>query len=270
MAAPDPDAAATAWAAILSGEPDGDVIRLGDDTSIHVVEGPDHGLVEMRLDASPELTETAARAGGETREDGVLLRDPEGWRMQFSSVAEVKPAVVDRAMLSHCTLLSPDPMAQCEWWQTVGFLLSETIGEIFGWMRPNPIHHSLAFARGGAPGIQHLAVELPDANALIAAVDALVAAGEQVEFGPGRHIAGGNLFAYVRDRRGIRWELCAELERWSPDEPARRHPAEMRTRSINTFGPRPPASFIEQPGGPGPLLESAEVDAISDQATRPA
>jgi catechol 2,3-dioxygenase-like lactoylglutathione lyase family enzyme len=253
MAAPDPDAAAAAWAAILAGEADAATIRLGDDTSIVVVDGPHHGLVEMRFDASPELAEAAVRAGGEAAEDGVIVRDPEGWQMRFMPVDAVAPAVVEGAMLSHCTLLSPEPMAQCRWWQTAGFRLSETIGEIFGWMRPNPIHHSLAFARGDATGIQHLAVEFPDANALVAAVDVLVAAGERVEFGPGRHIVGGNLFAYVLDRAGIRWELCAELERWSPDEPVRRHGEEMRGRSVNTFGPRPPASFIEQPGGPGPL-----------------
>lgn len=253
MAAPDPDSAAAAWAAILAGEADGATIRLGDDTSIVTVEGPQHGLVEMQLDASTELAEAAAHIGGTADGNSIVLCDPEGWRMRLVAADEVKPAVVDRSMLSHCTLLSSDPMAQCDWWQTAGFLLSETIGEIFGWMRPNPIHHSLAFARGSGTGIQHLAVELPDANALIAAVDALVAAGERVEFGPGRHIVGGNLFAYVLDRTGIRWELCAELERWDPDEPARRHPEEMRIRSINTFGPRPPASFIEQPGGPGPL-----------------
>ena len=253
MAAPEPETAAGAWAAILSGHPDGATVHLGDDTRIVTVEGPQHGLVEMRLDASPELTEAAVRAGGDAVVDGVLLRDPEGWQMRFTRVDEVKPVVVARSTLSHCTLLSPEPMAQCEWWQSTGFLLSETIGEIFGWMRPNPIHHSLAFARGGATGIQHLAVEFPDANALIAAIDVLVAAGERVEFGPGRHLVGGNLFAYVLDRTGIRWELCAELERWDLHEPARRHPEEMRTRSINTFGPRPPASFIEQPGGPGPV-----------------
>jgi catechol 2,3-dioxygenase-like lactoylglutathione lyase family enzyme len=207
----------------------------------------------MRVDASQPLLEAVEAAGGEPDGDTVLLRDPEGWPVRFAKVANVTPMKLEGATLSHCTLLSPDPMAQCTYWEGVGFRLSETIGEIFGWLRPNPVHHSLAFARGGQVGIQHLAVELPDAASLIAAVDALVAAGGQIEFGPGRHVVGGNLFAYLVDDTGIRWELCAEMQRLEAGEPAKRHPEEMRIRSINSFGPRPPATFIEQPGGPGPL-----------------
>ena len=241
------------WAPILSGRANGGNVELGDGTRIEVREGPEHGMIEMQLDASPELAEAAERAGGAADGDAVVLHDPEGWPMRFTRVDEVAPMELERSTLSHCTLLSADPMAQCDWWQEVGFLLSDTIGEIFGWMRPNPVHHSLAFSQGGATGIHHLAVELPDANALVAAVDGLVESGERVEFGPGRHIVGGNLFVYVLDSTGIRWELCAELDRLDASTPPNRHPEEMRKRSINTFGVRPPTSFIEQAGGPGPL-----------------
>jgi catechol 2,3-dioxygenase-like lactoylglutathione lyase family enzyme len=259
MAAPNPDEAARTWATLLSGQVEGTTVRLGDDTSIAIIEGPEHGLVELRVDASQQLLAAVEAAGGEADGDAVLLRDPEGWPVRFAKVADVAPIKLEAATLSHCTLLSPDPMAQCAYWEGVGFRLSETIGEIFGWLRTNPVHHSLAFARGAQVGIQHLAVELPDAGSLIAAVDAVVAAGGQIEFGPGRHVVGGNLFAYLVDETGIRWELCAELQRLAADEPAKRHPDEMRIRSINSFGPRPPASFIEQPGGPSPLqLQGAQ------------
>lgn len=253
MAAPDPPAAARAWAAILSGRPGDAAVELGDGTAIVVVEGPEHGLLEIALDAAQPLLQAVERAGAAPDGDSLLLRDPDGWSVRFAEVAEVAPMRLEAATLSHCTLLSADPMRQCDYWQGVGFRLSETIGEVFGWLRPNPVHHSLAFAAGSEPAIQHLAVELPDAAALIAAVDELVAGGGQVEFGPGRHIVGGNLFAYVLDATGIRWELCAELQRLEPDAPPERHPEEMRGRSINAFGPRPPASFIQQAGGPGPL-----------------
>jgi catechol 2,3-dioxygenase-like lactoylglutathione lyase family enzyme len=218
-----------------------------------VVAGPQHGLVEIHVDAAPELATAVERAGGAPDGAGLLLRDPDGWAVRFQRVEEVAPLRLERSTLSHCTLASPRPMDQCDYWQGLGFLLSDTIGDVFGWLRPNPVHHSLAFVAGESVQINHLAVELPDANALIAAVDRLVEAGGQVEFGPGRHIVGGNLFAYVLDGTGIRWELCAELDRLDPERPPGRHPLEMRKRSINAFGPRPPASFIEQAGGPGPL-----------------
>ena len=61
---------------MLSGEADGTTVRLGDDTSIAIVEGPEHGLVEMRVDASQQLLEAVDAAGGEADGDTVLLRDP--------------------------------------------------------------------------------------------------------------------------------------------------------------------------------------------------
>lgn len=253
MTAPDPAQAAQGWASVLSGRARDQVVELGDDTQIVVVDGPEHGLVEMQFDASDALMETAERAGAEPEGDGLLVHDPDGWAVRLVPVSDVSPLHVKHATLSHCTLLSPDPMGQCAYWQGVGLRLSETIGEVFGWLRPNPVHHTLSFTAAREVGIQHLAVELPDAGSLIAAIDALVGDGGQVEFGPGRHIVGGNLFAYVLEQTGIRWELCAELQRLPADAPTRHHPEEMRVRSINCYGPRPPASFVERPGGPGPI-----------------
>lgn len=253
MAAPDPGSAARLWATVLSGTANDATVHLGDGTQIVVIEGPTAGLVEIQLEVCAALAVAAERAGADADGGSLLLADPDGWAVRFDNVANVAPLQLERSTLSHCTLLSPEPMRSCEYWQDLGFRLSESVGDIFGWLRPNPVHHSLAFVSGGQAAIQHLAVELPDAAALIAAVDALVEAGAQVEFGPGRHLVGGNLFVYVVDDLGLRWELCAELRRVPEDEPTIAHPESIRAKSINLFGPRPPLSFIEQAGGPGPL-----------------
>ena len=240
MTARDPAPTAEYWAALLGGEPEGDAVQLGGDTRIAVVEGPTEALAEVRFQAGPKLS--AGRA----------VTDPDGWQLRFEQVDKVEPIELDSPTLSHCTLGSPDPPGQRAFYESLSFLLSDQLGDIFCWLRPNPVHHSMAFAKSEAPNINHLAVELPDSAAFIAAIDRVVANGAKLEFGPGRHMVGNNLFAYLRDRHGIRWELCAEMLWLDPDHPPGMFTPEDRKRSVNTFGPPPPESFIKEPGGPGP------------------
>lgn len=244
LTAGDPGEATDHWARLLGGEAAGEQILLSGGTRIDVREGGQEGLAEIGLEASPELV---AAAG-----DATELSDPDGWRLRLDAVAEVEPHTdpLPGPTLSHCTLESPAPRTQRDWYEQTGFLLSDELGDIFCWLRPNPIHHSVAFCRAQRPGIHHLAVELPDSASFIAAIDNVVAQGAVLEFGPGRHMIGGNLFAYLRDRYGLRWELCAEMNRFDPSrEPGRLTPSD-RSRSVNVFGPVPPASFLEQSGGP--------------------
>lgn len=244
MTAPDPTGAAEYWARLLGGEPDGASVRLHAGTRIEVVEGPMEALAEERFDAGPELMRAI---GGATE-----VTDPDGWLLRFNEVEEVTRLPLDGPMLSHCTLNSPDPARQRAYYEDLLFLLSDQLGDIFCWLRPNPIHHSLAFSAHAEANIHHIAVELPDKAAFIEAIDGVIAAGSKLEFGPGRHMVGGNLFAYLRDRHGIRWELCAELAYLDPARPPGLLTAEDRGRSVNTFGPPPPQSFIQEPGGPAP------------------
>lgn len=254
LAAPAPEDAIPYWAGLLGGAAADDRVALGDETAIRVVAGSRCGLVEARFDAAPDLVAEARSLGGEETDDGLIVTDPDGWRLRLRAVEEVRPMRLEGATLSHCTLATPSPPGQREHYERLGFLLSDALSDIFCWLRPNPVHHSMAFVAAPSVAINHLAVELPDAGALIAAVDRVVAEGGQIEFGPGRHLFGGNLFVYLIDAHGLRWELCAELERRDPAAPPGFHDAEARKRSINLFGPRPPASFLEVAGGPGPVI----------------
>jgi catechol 2,3-dioxygenase len=250
LTAPDPAEAIEYWARLLNGRAGDSEIALGDGTRIRVAEGPLTGLAEIGFEAGPELIAAAAELGAE--DEGAVSRvaDPDGWRLRLDAVGEVAPQEVVGPTLSHCTLNSPAPPSQREWYERLTFLLSDALGEIFCWLRPNPIHHAMAFCRSERAGIHHIAVELPDSAAFIAAIDNVVDAGGALEFGPGRHMVGGNLFAYLIDRYGVRWELVAEMGRLDPDRAPGIFTAKDRSRSVNLFGPPPPASFIEQPGGP--------------------
>ncbi len=261
MTAHDPAAAASHWAGLLGGEADDGAVRFGGDTRIGIAEGPAEALAEMRFEAGSELLGVAEAAGATTHADGsATLTDPDGWLLRFNAVPEVEPLDVISPTLSHCTLGSPSPPGQRAYYESLTFLLSDQLGDIFCWLRPNPIHHSVAFSASPEANIHHIAVELPDSAAFIAAIDRVVAHGGKLEFGPGRHMVGGNLFAYLRDDYGIRWELCAEMGRLAPDRPPGMFTPEDRKRSVNTFGPPPPESFIKEPGGPPP----AALEPVTD------
>lgn len=253
MTAREPARAAAHWGRLLGAEVDESCLTLGGGTRIELVEGPSEGLAEERFQADAELVDAAMSVGGAVAESGeVTLTDPDGWALKLTPVREVQPLTLDGPTLSHCTLASPSPPRQRAYYERLLFRLSDQLGDIFCWLRPNPIHHSLAFSAGEQASIHHIAVELPDRASFIGAIDRVVAAGAKLEFGPGRHLVGGNLFAYFRDQYGLRWELCAEMGRLEPDQPPGLLSADDRARSVNTYGPPPPPSFIREPGGPPP------------------
>jgi hypothetical protein len=50
------------------------------------------------------------------------------------------------------------------------------------------------------------------------------------------------------------------MARLDPDRPPGLFTPEDRKRSVNTFGPPPPESFITEPGGPPPAARAAVTD----------
>jgi catechol 2,3-dioxygenase-like lactoylglutathione lyase family enzyme len=251
LTAEEPAAAAAYWAGLLGGVAWETEVALAGDTRIAVRRGPRAGLAEAGFQASPELVAAARATGAPELHGAAGIVDPDGWRLRLDEVPEIVPLVLEGPTLSHCTLNSPDPNAQRRFYETLGFRLSDALGDVFSWLRCNPIHHSMAFSRHEVVAIHHLAIELPDRAAFIGAIDRVIAAGAKLEFGPGRHMVGGNLFAYFRDAHGLRWELCCEMGRIDdPDHVPVPLTAKDRGRSVNTFGPPPPESFIQEAGGP--------------------
>ena len=242
LTAPDPAGAADGWARLLGGRADGARIAFADDTEVAVERGSEVGLREIRVEGRQELFAGA-----------VELRDPDGWDFRIERAEAIGSTAPSGPMLGHLTFVSPDPLGQRDFYEEQGFALSDALGDLFCWLRCGPAHHTVAFSRGGAPALHHLAIELPDRASFVDAVDRATAAGSPIEFGPGRHLVGGNLFAYLRDPHGLRWELFCDLERIEdPDYVAPTRTAEDRRLSINVWGPPPPASFVDEAGGPGP------------------
>jgi catechol 2,3-dioxygenase-like lactoylglutathione lyase family enzyme len=246
LSAPQPREAAGRWAAILGGEARGDEVLLDADTRLLVERGAP-ALRHMEYEADAGVLAAAGAAGSRAG-----LRDPDGWELSLRAVDAPTRTAPAGPMLGHVTLRSPDLDRARAGYERLGFTPSDALGDIFCWLRCNDVHHSVAFTRGPA-AVHHLAVEYPDRSSFVDAIDRVSAAGLQLEFGPGRHMVGGNLFAYFRDTPRLRWELFCEIERiGAGGRPLPRLDAGDRARSVNVWGPQPPESFVQDPGGPPP------------------
>jgi catechol 2,3-dioxygenase len=84
------------------------------------------------------------------------------------------------------------------------------------WLRCNSEHHGLALI-AGEPGLRHCAWEVESFAYLGVVADHLAANGYKIEWGPGRHGPGNNLYIYHHDPIGNVHEHLADLERIHDD-----------------------------------------------------
>lgn len=233
----NPDAAAAYYAELFEGSQADGAVELGAETRVSFVEG-ETGLASVALD----LTRRPVTPG---ISDQGPVADADGNRLDIRVVEDLDEQLPkDQPTLGHLTFQSPDPLSQQRFYEHLGFELSEGLGDFFRWMRCNPVHHTVAFSQGPSPGLHHIAIELSDRAALVDACDRLAELGQPIEYGPGRHRVGGNLFVYFLDRYGFRIEFFCELARiTASDFVAPIHSADARSQTINAWGPQPPESF---------------------------
>ncbi len=182
----------------------------------------------------------------------VRLRDPD------SNVVEllVPPARLRRpagsapfeiVKLSHVNLKSPDPPRMAQWWaEVMDFRLSDRMGETFYWLRCNPDHTTVAIVRSATAGFHHIGYEIASWEDVRLLADHLLAHGQPIEFGPGRHGPGNAIFVYLLDPFRIRWEFLSGLERIDDDgKGVPLWDQERRAGIVNLWGPRPPEEFLK-------------------------
>ncbi|HKG37510.1 MAG TPA: VOC family protein [Conexibacter sp.] len=116
--------------------------------------------------------------------------------------------------LGHVARRVSDVQAVCAFYEdALGFRVSDWIGDFFVFMRCNPEHHTVNFVRSpSAPALDHLAFQVHDAAHLTRACDVLASHGIPLIWGPGRHGAGHNLYAYYRNPDDQIVELFCDLD----------------------------------------------------------
>ncbi|MGQ0804396.1 MAG: VOC family protein [Actinomycetota bacterium] len=158
------------------------------------------------------------------------------------------PSDVRPRRLGHVNLKTPGPPAAAAFFHdTLGLRLTEQVGEALFFLRINSDHHNLALRPADAANVHHVAFEVQGWDSLRVVCDHLAARGHQIEYGPGRHAPGHQLFVYLRDpSSGLRLELFTDMAHI--DDEATYQPIKRdidRTRSVNVWGPAPPPSFLE-------------------------
>ncbi|MEN3279471.1 MAG: hypothetical protein V7607_611 [Solirubrobacteraceae bacterium] len=263
---PDVDASAEHLSATLGlevVEPDGDVVRLA---------FPDHSpCVNLKPDAEaaldyvgfvtsgPDLDVVVRRARGAslTVDDGrqfgdVRLYAPNRLAIEVRS-GEPEPRNTRRrdagpcvGSLDHVSLTAAELDATVAFFvEILGFVVSDSVGEVRHWLRCGPNHHTVAVFAGG-DRLQHYAFEADDVRELASLGDVLALRGQNFLWGPGRHALGANTFTYHLDPAGAVLELTCDMAQvpeeeewvaqvWSPDTPA----------SAVMWGPMPPPGFRE-------------------------
>jgi catechol 2,3-dioxygenase-like lactoylglutathione lyase family enzyme len=264
LAVADPQAAAGYYArtlglAVSETLADG-TMRLGWGRGFHALElrsgnGLDHFGLELRDEAALAELEARLHAHGVPAAyeavDGdhlpvLAFRDRDGHRVEaHGPVDRSGEHAADPGRrpirIHHVTLASPAIAEQVAFYEHVlGFRVSDRMGDVFVWLRCNQEHHTVAVVEAGQAGLDHYAYEIDSWASLKTWCDELAARGVALQWGPGRHGPGNNLFVMFDDPAGNHVELSCEMERYWDEtaeyEPRRWSPG---AKTVNLWGPVP-------------------------------
>jgi len=163
------------------------------------------------VEENPAATHDAAGS------ERIVIRDPEGRRYEvvYGDARRVPkdPAPADQPQrLAHVVVNSRDVTKTQTFLESVlGFVLADRT-RIMAFMNCDSDHHSLAIGDADNDALNHVAFVMPSIDAVMRGGGRLRDAGHAIEWGPGRHGPGNNVFNYFIDPFGIVIEYTAEVE----------------------------------------------------------
>lgn len=164
---------------------------------------------------------------------GFRVFDGDGRVLEFSTGYETRTARKIRerepipAQLSHVVFNTANLDQSAQWYiDHLDFSVSDSLvrpdgGSMMHFMRCNPTHHSLALAQGPHHSLHHLSFEMRGIEEWMRGAGKILRSGARMIWGPGRHNAGDNTFAYFLSPAGNTIEYTTELaildeETWEP------------------------------------------------------
>jgi catechol 2,3-dioxygenase len=169
------------------------------------------------------------------------FRDPDGTWLQYGvATAPAAPRVGLPGRLQHVVLGSRNAASMIDFHNNiVGLRLSDRVvddqgGLRTGFLRTDDEHHSFAVFQTSSDRLDHHAYETTGWGDLRDWGDRLAARQVRVEWGPGRHGPGNNLFLFFYDPDGNFIEISAELEVVPQGKPTGEWPHAERT--LNSWG----------------------------------
>lgn len=195
---------------------------------------------------------------------GFRFFSPDGLPFEISSdVASSAAAPVERwdgvpVKISHIVVHSPDHKALTQWFvDTLGFQVSDWLGDFMSFLRCNSAHHRIAILPG-PPCLNHVAYDMEGIDGMMRGIHRLKLKGTEIKWGPGRHTAGNNTFSYFTTPSGFAVEYTSELEEVGEDWEAKVHapgPLVMDQWGVGVGGPQ----TMPHPEADAGLFQPAEV-----------
>jgi len=264
IASPDPSALAAFYAkamglALVDGEDR--ALGAGPDRRLQFVQGRRKSLdlAAYVVDDASEIAAIRQRCAalGVTVHDhadpmfqpgSILVVDPDGNRIAFGLDRAVPGLDAGArqglaARLQHVVVASPDAAALSRFYQAAfGFLVSDEVFDEEGELRTTFLrcsheHHSFAVFQAREAWFDHHCYEAGDWGLIRDWGDRFASLDLPIQWGPGRHGPGNNLFLFIHDLDGNWLEISAELENVAPDRPVGAWRHEQKT--LNTWGSAP-------------------------------
>lgn len=197
---------------------------------------PCAGLIRIVLDAADRATTDAlyeqvrgagapvdgpprllSRSGGY----GFGAQDPEGRGYAVVCDVDDHAAAADAAdrprKISHVNLNCADNDATFAFLRDgLGFRLSDETRQ-HRFLRCNADHHSLVIGFNQAATLNHVAFEMADIDAVMRGIGRMRDHGYPVEWGPGRHGPGDNVFAYFCGPEELPLEYTTQMQQVGDD-----------------------------------------------------
>ena len=159
---------------------------------------------------------------------GISVSDPDGTPVHFHSpVRRQGENAADPGRrpikFQHTTLGTTDVAPMMDFFvNVVGFRMSDQLADgRFCWLRSNKDHHTLAIVGVDRTGVlDHYSYDLSEWEDFKTWCDRLTELDVPVQWGPGRHGPGNNLFVFFDDPAGNHIELSAEMEKFYDDRVA--------------------------------------------------
>lgn len=210
-----------------------------------VADSADLTALEVRL--------RAAGAAFSVKSDGTHLLqpgaleviDPDGNRIAFgvARVPDPKGQPGLPARLQHIVVASRNAAALASFYEAVlGFKLSDIVLDdarnlTTAFLRCSEDHHSFAVFQAPMDRFDHHCYEAGDWGLIRDWGDHFASHDVKVQWGPGRHGPGNNLFLFIHDSDGNWLEISAELEQVTPDRSTGVWPHAEKT--LNSWGYAP-------------------------------
>jgi len=163
-----------------------------------------------------EIVEAPAKLRQPHGEYGFGFKDPEGRNIAIVCGVRDHADAADKPdrprKLSHVNINAGDSEATFRCYRdALGFTLTDTTQRL-RFLSCNSDHHSMVLGFTGGATLNHIAFELPDLDSVMRGAGRMRDHGRAIEWGPGRHGPGNNVFCYFLGPEEFPLEYTAEMQ----------------------------------------------------------